>query len=164
MPFCSYWDAEHPPLCTDSRGDLICTEILPLQPQQPHCCLHREEMLFVPFCFYSLLLIVRHISNFLWTKGKVKHRHRVYAYRSWFPNAYRDAECVLGVIQVSQLIRWPKCPLLLTWVGSNVHTSMSLNMLPAHQCSAAGFSLFVPCPKLADHSAVGCSSARISFT
>lgn len=25
LPFCSYLDAEHPPLCTDSHGDFICT-------------------------------------------------------------------------------------------------------------------------------------------
>jgi len=71
-PFCSYLDAEHPPLCTDSRGDLICTEILPLQTQQPHCYLHREEMLFVPICFYSLLLTVRHSSNFSLNKRQSK--------------------------------------------------------------------------------------------
>lgn len=114
-------------------------------------CIGRKCFLF-PFAFILCFSLLGTAPIFLWTKGKVKHRHHVYTYRSWFLNDYRDVKCVLCVTHVSQLVRWPECPVFLTCVDSSVHANMSLNMLPAHQHSAAGCSLFVPHPKLADHS------------
>lgn len=45
---------------------------------------------FFPTCLYSLLLIVRHNSDFSLNKGRLKHRHCVWDFWSRFPNACGD--------------------------------------------------------------------------
>lgn len=95
LPFCSYLDAEHPLLCADSCRDCICMFLLRslLGFAASAAALLLEyggNVFFFPTCLYSLLLIVRHNSDFSLNKGRPKHRHCVWDFWSRFPNACGD--------------------------------------------------------------------------